>query len=359
MSIPIVDIAGSAGERGAAHGHALAESIARFYERWMNLASSGPEPIAERDAVAFALSLLPESRAQAPDLVEEVEGIAEGAGLPFEKIWFLNCFDEAAGYWLYRRLNLGRACTTFAATGRSTLSSTTYIGQSWDINEWYESVLLRIAPGDGEPGALLYSHPGVVGGMGMNANGVALVWNSLQATDQHAGVPVPFLVRMALRQPKLSNAISACLRPARAIGFNFILGAAFGAVNIEAAATRQHVTYIGDRFAHGNHYEAPELLGLEGNPAYEGSSFVRAGRMKQLLDAAAGQIDLETCQELLRDHANFPGSICAHVDPPDYPYMTKAAVVLIPEQGTMHITSGPPCETAFHEHRLVADVVSA
>src|SRR3954447_2219225 len=82
MSIPIIDIAGSAGERGVAHGNALAESIARFYERWMNLASSGPEPIAERDAVAFAISLLPESRAQAPDLVEEVEGIAEGAGLP-------------------------------------------------------------------------------------------------------------------------------------------------------------------------------------------------------------------------------------------------------------------------------------
>jgi len=359
MGIPIIDIAGSAGERGRAHGHALAEAVDRFYECWMNAASSGPRPIAERDAVAFALGLLPESRSQAPDLVEEIEGIAEGAGVPFEKVWFLNCFDEAAGYWLYRNRNLGRACTTFAATGHSTTDGTTYTGQSWDINEWYESILLRIAPGDDEPGALIYTHPGVVGGMGMNTNGIALVWNSLQSTDQHGGVPVPFLVRLALRQSKLSDAITACLRPVRAIGFNFILGASFGATNIEASASRQHATYIARHFAHGNHYEAQELLALEGNPAFEGSSFVRAGRMRQLLDEAAGHIDLETCKQLLQDHANYPGSICAHLDPPGYPYMTKAAVVFVPAEGAMWVTAGPPCGEPFVEHRVAASVVVA
>ena len=359
MTIPIIDIAGNAGERGYAHGRALAEGIDRFYERWMLNASAGPRPIVERDAVGFAMGLLPESRAQAPDLVEEVEGIAAGAGIPFEKVWFLNCFDEAGGYWLYKQLNLGRACTTFAATGRSTSDGTTYVAQSWDINEWYESVLLRIAPGNDEVGALVYSHPGVVAGMGINANGVALVWNSLQSTDQRHGVPVPFLVRLALRQPKLSNAIAACLRPVRAIGFNFIVGADFGAVCIEAAAMKQHVTYIGTHGAHGNHYEAPELLALEGNPAYEGSSFIRAGRMRQLLDEAAGTLDLARCQNLLRDHANEPGSICAHLDPPDYPYLTKAAVVFVPAERAMYLSDGPPCGAPFVEHRVATTVAAA
>ena len=85
MSIPIVDLAGTPGERGLTHGRALADGIDRFYERWMLNASAGPRPIAERDAVAFALGLLPESRSQSPDLVEEVEGIAEGAGLRSRK----------------------------------------------------------------------------------------------------------------------------------------------------------------------------------------------------------------------------------------------------------------------------------
>jgi isopenicillin-N N-acyltransferase-like protein len=195
--------------------------------------------------------------------------------------------------------------------------------------------------------------------MGMNAHGIALVWNSLQSTDQRNGVPVPFLVRLALRQPKLSDAIAACLRPVRAIGFNFILGASFGAANIEASATRQHPTYIARHFAHGNHYEAPELLTFEGNPSYDGSSFVRAGRMRQLLDEAAGHIDRETCNDFLRDHANYPGSICAHLDPPGYPYLTKAAVVFVPAEGAMAVTAGPPCSEPFVEHRVAEDVVVA
>src|SRR5262249_28241280 len=102
------------------------------------------------DVLSFAWSHLPETRAYAPDLVEEVEGIASGADVPFEKVWFLNCFDEAGNYRLYRDRNaFGHACTTFAATGRSTVGGVTYIGQNWDISDWYDCVILDIKPGHG------------------------------------------------------------------------------------------------------------------------------------------------------------------------------------------------------------------
>ena len=193
----------------------------------------------------------------------------------------------------------------------------------------------------------------------MNVNGVCLVWNSLRPTDQHHGVPIPFLVRLALRQPKLSSAISACLKPLRAIGFNFILGADFGAVCVEAAASTQNLTYIGDHFAHGNHYEAPELLALEGDKTYGGSSFIRAGRMRQQLNEAAGQIDLDRCQQFLRDHANYPGSICAHLDPPDHSSLTKAAVVFVPAERAMYLSDGPPCGAPFVAYQVAATTAVA
>jgi isopenicillin-N N-acyltransferase-like protein len=357
--IPIVDIGGGPRERGLAHGRALGPEIDRLYRTWMTHAAEGRRPIVERDAVGFAMGLLPESRSQAPDLVAEVEAIAEGAGLPFETVWFLNCFDEAGGYWAYKDYNLGRACTTIAATGHSTTDGATYVGQSWDLNEWYDSIVLRIAPSADEAGALVYTHPGIVGGTGINAHGIALVWNSMHAKDQRLGVPVPFLVRLALRQKKLSDAISAALTPVRAIGFNFIIGADFGAANLEASATRQHVTYIGRHLAHANHFDSQTLRELEGNTAYHGSSFVRGGRMNQLLDEVAGHIDLETCQRLFRDHANHPGSICAHLDPPDFPYLTKAAFVYVPAERVMYVTDGPPCGAPFQELRLEPAAVTA
>lgn len=346
----IVDISGDAGSRGEQHGVALSDAIGRLYDRWMSEAAAAPEPIRERDAVGFTMGLLPESRTQLPDLVAEVEAIAEGARLPFEKVWFLNCFDEAAGYGLYKGLDAGRACTTFAATGHSTTDGTTYIGQTWDIHEWYDSVLLRIAPSNDEIGGLVYTHPGVVGGMGINRAGMSLVWNSMQPRDAGRGVPVPFLVRMALRQSKLTDAIPATLRYVRAIGFNFILASPDGAANVEATATKRHVTYIPRHFAHANHYAAQELLPWEGNAAYEGSSFVRAGRMGQLLDEVAGHIDIEVCQRLLRDHAHYPGSICAHPDLPGYTHHTQAAMVFVPAERRMLITEGPPCGAEFAEY---------
>src|SRR5712692_9269856 len=98
----VVRVSGTPGERGQQHGQALAEPIERLYDNWMRRASEGKEPILERDIVSYALSHLPESRAYAPDLVEEAEAIAAGARVPFEKIWFLNCFDEAGNYRQYR-----------------------------------------------------------------------------------------------------------------------------------------------------------------------------------------------------------------------------------------------------------------
>lgn len=350
----IIDIGGGPRERGLAHGRALAPEIARFFERYMLWAAESTPAIDGRDLIAYSMSLLPESRTQAPDLVTEVEAIAEGANLPFEHLWFLNCFDEAGGYLLYKGISGARACTTFAATGHSTTDGSTILGQTWDIAEWFDSVLLRIAPSDDELGALVYTHPGVVGGMGINEAGLALVWNSMQPRDASTGVPVPFLVRMALRQPKLTDAIPAVLRPIRAIGFNFILATADGAANVEASARGRHVTYISRHFAHANHYEAPELLDLEGNANYEGSSFVRSGRMKQLLDESAGHVDVETCQRFLRDHAHFPASIRPHPDLPAASHHTQAAMIFVPAEKRMLLTEGPPCNAEFVERILTS-----
>jgi isopenicillin-N N-acyltransferase-like protein len=275
--------------------------------------------------------------------------------MPFECVWLLNCFDEIGGYWRYKDLAATKACTTFAATGRSTIDGRTIIGQNWDMGDsHYESVMLRIAPADDEIGGLVYTHPGIVGGMGMNRAGVSLVWNSLQASDAGSGVPVPFLIRLALRQPKLAEAIHATLRPLRAIGFNFVLASPDGAANIEASARDRRVTYVVRHLAHGNNYEAPELRALDLDRTFSSSSLVRAGRMRQLLDEHEGSLDIDRAMAILRDHAHYPGSICAHADPPfQSTNGTLASMVLVPADRAFLLAVGPPCG-AEYERLVVA-----
>lgn len=361
----VVRVQGSPAERGFRHGRELAEPIGRFYDRYMAEATRTKpdatgktiEPLSERDLVSFAWSHLPESRAFAPDLVEECEAIASGAGVAFEKVWFLNCFDEAGNYRQYRKQNAaGERCTTFAATGRSTVGGVTYIAQNWDISYWYDCVILEILPGGGEIGAYVYTHPGIVGGSGVNAAGVALVWNSLHPNDCRTGLPCTFLVRKALQRDTLPLAIQATVDGVRAIGFNFILGADFGAVNVEATATRHKLRYVSTHYGHANHYDEPEQAAYEANPSKVMMSFVKGGRMSQVLDELAPRIDLEACKRILSDHACHPGSICVHHDPahnrPDS--HSQSALIYVPAAGLMLSTNGPACENPFQEFRTAA-----
>jgi len=349
----LVELSGTPFERGRQHGQALAEAIARLYERYMKETATGANPLAERDLVAWSMSNLPESRAYAPDLVEEVDGIAEGAGMSFDKVWFLNCFDEAGAYRVYRDRNAtGHACTTFAATGLSTTDGTTYAGQGWDMGVWWDSAILKIAKRENEPEAVIYTHPGIVGGSGLNAAGLALVWATLHTRDMRVGVPVTFLVRKALQQTMLSQAVGAAIGGVRAGGFWFIIAVPFGAVGIEAAATRHHIRYIGRHLGHANHYEERELLEIEGgardaNP----TSLVRSGRMNQLLDQMAGRIDLAACKTILCDHANYPGSLCCHDVPPRNTGCTRS-LLYVPAQGLMLASNAEPCCTPYEEYRL-------
>ena len=76
--IPVLKLAGSPAERGYQHGEAVADGIVELYDSLMVGFQKMDPPLAERDLLAYAMSHLPESRAYAPDLVEEVDAIAEG-----------------------------------------------------------------------------------------------------------------------------------------------------------------------------------------------------------------------------------------------------------------------------------------
>lgn len=349
--IRLVELRGEAGARGYQHGRTLLEDIGRFYERWIEAAVGGSGAShAEDDYLRYASAHLPAARAYAPDLVEEVDGIAQGAGVAFEKVFALNCFDEVSchGPALLKRSFHG--CTAFAAAGRATRTGTTYIGQGWDIDAWYPPIIFRIATADGAPEALVFGHPAIIGGTGINRHGLALVWNTLKSADARPGVPATFVVRKALQQPTLPSLVGAVINCHRANGLNFIAGASYGAVDIEVSATRYSVSYSGTTLHHANHHEAPQLLQFEADhPLAVPDTLIRSGRMKQLLDEHFGTIDLDVCQQILRDHAGRPGSICRHLhdELPGGKARTQASLLYVPAEGRMLATNGPACEAEF------------
>lgn len=347
----VIECRGGAGERGRSHGEQLRNEVRDFYAAWVDYARS-QSGATEQDLISYAVAHLPASREYAPELVEEVEGIAAGAGVPFERVFLMNCFDEVACHGPSIIKAGLHGCTAFAATGVATADGRSYVGQGWDMPPLCPPYLLRLISDD-QPDALLVSHPGLVGGTGVNEHGLAIVWNTLKAKDVGLGVPAVFVARKALQATELAELVGNVIGSQRANGMNFVAADSVAAINLELSATRYHTTYCTGILSHANHFEAPEFLELEADsPLLAPDTLLRSGRMRVLLEEKRGLIDLEALQSIMADHAGAPGSICRH---DAKGFSTVVSVIYAPDERAMWATNGNPCVEPFIRYSLEAE----
>jgi isopenicillin-N N-acyltransferase-like protein len=291
-----------------------------------------------------ARKYLPYAEADFGAYVQELHGIAEGANVPFEDVWLLNCYEEVTE-------SCTPACTCLAAREGD---------QVWLVhNEDWISVdrehvyLVQAEPGD-EPPFIALSYGGLLVNVGFNAEGIGVAINSVYATDARVGVPRIVHSRAILAARSIGTAISACAPPRRAGGYHYLLADAHGELyGVETSATAHAILYGHDgRLVHTNHYLTPKMQGLEQPGVYAGSH-VRLNRARRLL--RAGDVSREGLQALLRDHVNYPNSICGHEDPKDPPHergQTVASLMMDLTGRVMWAAPGPPCQGEYSVHRL-------
>lgn len=88
-----IRISGQAHERGVAYGSFAKERILKVIDEYKVLFDKEAH-LPWKDAVRMAKRYEPAIRAYRPDLIDEMKGIAEGAGVPFDVILTLNCRSE-------------------------------------------------------------------------------------------------------------------------------------------------------------------------------------------------------------------------------------------------------------------------
>ena len=148
------------------------------------------------DVARFGLQALERISAYAPELGTEIEGIAAGSGLPAETIGALNARTELLA------ASAGE-CSTIACLGSMTASGSALGIQTWDWhNELAEGwIVWTIEHPDGRRVETL-TEAGIVGKIGMNDRGVAVLLNILGHRDDGppVGVPIHVLCRSVLDQ---------------------------------------------------------------------------------------------------------------------------------------------------------------
>lgn len=341
-SIPVVEVQGTHRQVGEQIGQALSPQIGRLVSRMRGWLPPGVswEQVLDRGRLFLA-----HSRAVYPQYVHELEGIAAGAGVPFDEL-FLGVCEELWSADTWRR-----GCTDMAARGRATDDGSTLLAHTNDLAPEAEEelVILKVQAGD-EPQFLGVSPGGLAYSAGFNAAGIGLAGNELESNDVRAGVPRLLVVRAILAARRLEEALDACLLPQRASSYNNVVGDDQGEVySMEGSATDVEPIYIaGDILAHANHYVSPAMRHFEANPAGAAGSIIRHNRAWRLLRENYGRHSPALFQQLLADHANYPGSICKH----GLTSVTVFSIIVRLEDRHAWIGRGNPCQTTWEEHIL-------
>jgi Acyl-coenzyme A:6-aminopenicillanic acid acyl-transferase len=344
VSLRVARAAGDPRERGAAVGDAFAEPIARsldFYRGFL-----GRRGIRGRDLPRLLRPYRDAAVAALPDLVAEIDGLAEGAGWPWWELFALNAFEE-----LEPMLALSapiERCTAFAVAGP--------MGTILAHNElWYAGDAGNVGVVVAEPGSgPWFASPTVatcLPAVGMNGAGVAQAIMSLTADDDTAGVPRVLVSRHGLQAVDLEDGARRAAIPGRAGGYGHLFAEKGGRTSaVETSASG--VAVLEGATTHANHYLDATLAASA--PAASAGSVARLERVRALVDAR-GPAGPEDAMAILADHGGGgPETICLHADDGegDEASATLFAMVSHLESGRMWVAPGNPCRVPFEEVAL-------
>ena len=263
--------------------------------------------------------------------MEEVRGIAEGAGVTFAEIFTLNASLDLLGSPFSEQPYVTPDCWAAASAGTATAGGRTLVLWTAEDNaRWFDSALLiRATPLEGPP-FLLWAFRGLcIGpGPGMTAQ-LALSAACQQTTDCAPGLPYPFICRKALCCDSTEHALAAIMRYERMSGMAYTLGDRNGML-ATLATTARSARRVADDAAQplcralGRGAEAP---------------------LCELQQENWGRNDWQAMARIQRDHG--PGALCAH---DDSGLVTLTAFICDLTTCTMWIAYGSPCQQDYNSY---------
>ena len=354
--VPVVRAAGSRHDVGLAHGATVSDMVAETLEwTFEELAHSG---VSRSEALSGSGQLLNHVAARAPALLDELQGIAQGAGLTQEEVGVINARYELMNILGKPQLSSVTECTVFGLAGDRGPHGQAIVGQNVDLGPdsvglW---IVLDVAPHDA-PRVATVTLAGMLAQEGINSAGLALCGSMVLARGWRFGYPTrKFLRREVMEQASVGAAIDliqSC--PDRASSHNLMLADSSGRL-LDVETTVDDVAIVeptSGTLVHANHFDSPGFRNhnqLIGN--YLHNSQTRSRRLHDLLHAHPGSLSMDTLQGALRDHATEPRSICRHADTDESGAETNLSIISEPARGTFHVAFGPPCESAYTTYSI-------
>ena len=365
--LPLIEIEGPPRIRGQAHGEAARDRIRLGVEHYG--AQVGALGLSGARLEAVVETFLPGIDAFDATYVEEMRGIAEGAGVPLADIVMLNARTEVLQL-AERQAGQGGGppepdpdgCTGVIVLPEATADGRLIHAQNWDWKAQCAetAVVLRIAAHDGAPAILTFAEAGQLARSGLNAAGIAITANYLESDRDYrsTGVPLALLRRKVLQQTHLAPALRAAYVTPKSASNNIMISQAGGfGIDFECAPDETFALSPADGMVvHANHWLSPVALtklrdtGITATP----DSLYRDRRVADLIAPHLGRVTPETVRSALLDEWQSPWSVCRPPRPGSSGNLTAtvATILMQPGAGLMEVALLPALGAEFARFSL-------
>ncbi len=361
QGLPRIRVAGTSYERGLQYGTQARDRVrlsVHAYRRVFAHYAGWDWDTVRRQAAGFEAPIA----AFGPAYLDEMRGIADGAGLDLADVLAINVRTEVMYAAKARQAPLAARtlpaeCSAFAVAPGPARPGAALIGQNWD---WLRHsaqtlVVLEARQADG-PDFVTVVEAGLLAKAGLNAAGLGLVTNAL-VTEADAGAPgLPYhvLLRAILDCATVTEALQVLQAGPRSSSANYLIAHASGAaLDVEAAPgdfTRLY-PLLPDHgvLLHTNHFLSPRLHPVDVSLWAMPSSAVRLQRLRACTEPPRA-LTLDDMRGVLADHADYPHGICSHPDPADHPCeqgATIASILMDLTAGQAWLAAGNPCQAPY------------
>lgn len=350
-AFPFIRVSGTPHQRGFQLGQMAGDRIRTSLEIYSRAFDA--VKLAWADVFELARAFIPRISKYEPDYLEEMRGIAEGAGLELERVIALNARTEL----LYRGrkgpltpLQSTEGCTAVVAMPDVTAAGRLIHAQNWDwIAECARSaIVIRHEMPDGMV-YLGFNEAGTLARAGFNNRGIALTGNFLACDRDQGGegIPIPFVRRRVLTSDTFDEAVEAIYASPRSFSNNMMVSQAGGrAVNLETTPVEIfRVDPERGLMVHANHFRSPVAnatvrdTGIDFSP----DSLYRDSRVEMRLAPHLGRITEDHMKEALADDFGKPAAVCRAPTPGPggADCATVATIIMDAALGKMWIAPSP------------------
>jgi isopenicillin-N N-acyltransferase-like protein len=332
---PLYKARGTHRELGRQHG----EQASRQIRAHVELMSTG-QKLSRARLRRRAAQFQPAFDRYCPHLLDEMRGLAEGAGVTLEEAMACNIRSELR--------HAPQGCTTYVIGHQASAKREITAGQNADLGPENIALgyVLHLQP-QGKPEVLIWTFGGMLGYHGMNSAGVAHFENALGGGPaSRFGISHYPVERMMLECNRLDQIFDLLRKMPLQYNANYVLCDGQGNIaDVEATTEGPEILRDGGNgyLVHTNHYLCRRFANEENFKRSLPDSFPRLDRMNSLVRSRLGSMDIADIKRFLSDHSGYPTSICRHGSN----MCTVASMISEPARQCMHVALGNPCQHRY------------